>query len=193
MSIIVPGRGWVFTAAPDTEAFDIAGLDIRDEQTFAGWDWLGYTSKENTVALTKEGGEATTRDTWEEDGVRSEKSPTIWGVTVNALSVTRETLQLAFPDGEWDDATQRMRVFDGSQTVNRAVLIVMRDSENGLAAFQFPNGATGIGEAPAITPDGFFEIQLSVTAQSSPANRHKFDILTPRLATVEEEVPEPTP
>lgn len=188
-STIVPGRGWVFTADVDTDAFDIAGLDIRDESTFEGWEWLGYTSKENMVSLTKEGGEVSTRDTWEEDSVRSEKSPTTWGITVNALSVTKETLALAFPGGEWDEASQRYRVFGGSDTVNKSVLIVMRDSENGLAGFHFPNGSMGIGEAPSLTADGFFEIQLGTTAQSSPAGRHIFDILTPRAATTVEDVP----
>lgn len=180
---IVPGRGWVFTAEPDTEPFDIALLNITDEATFTGFDWLGYTSKENMVSLTKEGGEVTTRDTWEEDSVRSEKSSTSWGATVNALSVTKETLSLAFPGGEWDEPTKRYRVFGGSDTVNKAVLIVMKDAENGLAGFYFPNGAMGIGEAPALTSDGFFEIQLGVNAQASPSKRFIFDILTPRQAT----------
>lgn len=57
---IIPGKGFVLVGPVDTKVPDLGAVNLNDADTFTGWQWLGHTSRENTVALSKEGGEAST-------------------------------------------------------------------------------------------------------------------------------------
>lgn len=178
--LIIPGTGAVFIAEPDTEVPDVALIDFKKESTFTGWKWLGHTSRENAVALSKEGGEPSTLGSWEDPALRSENSATTWSMTVNALEVTKETLQLALPNGVWDDTKKSLRVSGNTGAIDKAVLVVMKDNKNGQGAILFPNGAVSLGEAPSISVESFFEIQLNVVGQGSPKTGANIEIFTVR-------------
>lgn len=164
---VIPGRGFVFYADPNTVVPDIGALDVANPDTsVTGWTWLGLTSKDNMVALAKEGGEATSRDTWEYAGVRTEISASNVSATVNALSVTEQTLGLAFPGGTFDADAGRYDVPAGAGAVDKALLVLFIDAKNGVGGFVFHNAALKIGEMPSLSADGWFEIQLSANAQA---------------------------
>lgn len=178
---IIPGRGFVFTANAGTAAPDLKNFDPDNPETcFDGWNWLGLTSKDNLVALSAEGGDNEVRDTWEYSSVRVEKASTTYGMSVNALNVNEATLSLAFPGGKWDAGTKSYSVSSNSATADKAVFVVIIDNKNGTAALYYPNGAMSLGEAPSLSADGFLEINLNVTAQTSPATGETFRWYTPR-------------
>lgn len=181
---VIPGRGFVFFADPNTVVPDIAALDVANPDTsIDGWTWLGLTSKDNMVALTKEGGEATSRDSWEYAGVRTEISASNVSATVNSLSITEQTLELAFPGGTFDEAAQRYDVPSGAGAVDKALLVLFIDAKNGVGGFVFHNAALAIGEMPSMSADGWFEIQLNANAQAG-ADGSAFAWYIPRpLAT----------
>ena len=179
---IIPGQGWVFTGNIDATAPDISAIDISDDATFGGMKLIGHTSKENPPSLAKEGGEVTNFDSWDTPALRSVVSTTNWSLTVNALSITKETLEMAFPGGQWDTVTKSYKIPAKQATVSKSILVLMKDNESGVAAFYFPRGAIAIGDAPSIATDGFFEIQLAISALTSTDGTYVMQVFVPRVA-----------
>ena len=71
--IQIAGRGHVYYAAPDTEAPNLDGYIFGDGTTLegSGWTWLGDTSSENLIEFESDGGDTSTKRTWDRQGVRS--------------------------------------------------------------------------------------------------------------------------
>lgn len=180
---IIPGKGFVLVGDVDAAVPDIGAIDLNDPSTFTGFEWLGHTSRENTVALSKEGGESTALGSWEEPALRQEFGSSTWGMTVNALNVTQQTLSLAMPNGNWDEANESFGFGGNLGSTSRSILVVMEDNKNGRAAIYFPNGAISLGEAPSISVESFFEIQLNVAGQGSPSTGDTMRWFTPRPVT----------
>lgn len=163
---ILPGRGTVFIAEePDAPVLDYKTVDPRDPSTYTGYICLGHTSRENTVALSKEGGEATQHGSWWEAAIRESREPTQWGWTVNSLQVDRNTMGMAFPEGVVEGGAFWVPGVDS--TKERTALILCVDG-TGRMGIHLPNTPVGIGDAPEIAVDAFFEIQLSGSILSSP-------------------------
>lgn len=167
---VIPGQGWVLIGDTDTAVPDITKFKLADEASFTGWTWLGNTSKENPPKLGKDGGDVKTHDTWDTPAMRSTVETTVYTMEIAALSVTKKTLDLAFPGGAWDDQKKIFSVPSKPGVVNKSVLVIMKDDVNGLSGFVFPNGALAIGDMPEIKTDGFFEINLKVTGNASPTD-----------------------
>ena len=181
---IIPGQGWVYYGDVDTDVPLIETFDeAQCETIFPNWTWLGSTSRDNTVSLSKDGGDTESKDTWDTLNARVIKQPEQWSLTVNSVSVEQKVLELAFPGGTYDSAKKMYTVPSKSSTVSKAVLVVMKDDVNGMAGFYFPNGAMSLGDAPEVDVENFFEIQLAVDAQASPTTKSPFSILEPRHST----------
>lgn len=182
-NLVIPGQGWVFTGSVDAAPPDIATFDETKLDKFGtGWNWLGSTSKDNLVSLSKDGGDVETIDTWDTPSVRSSKATETWSMTINAVSIQKEVLELAFPGGKWDASTNSYQVAAKNGTVSKAILVVMRDDESGLCGIYMPNGALSIGDAPELDAESFFEIQLNAVAQASPTTKSPLTIFVPRAA-----------
>ncbi|MCG7425053.1 hypothetical protein [Kocuria rhizophila] len=169
---IIPFRGNVLVAPVDTKPIDISSFVIGEESTYTGWDSIGHTSRENTVALEKDGGDAEQKGSWEDEGLDAVYEPTAWSSTVNALQMDRETFELAFPGGEWDEATQSYDV-GNIGTVERAVLVIFAPGDK-RAGFYMPRGQITLGDAPELDVEEFFELQLRIQALSSQTTRKRF-------------------
>lgn len=176
---ILPGRGAVFLAPVDTTAFNLDSLDIHDASTYGTWTPLGHTSRENTVAFAKDGGEATQRGSWEDEALRATYSTVQWSLTVNALQVDNSVLSLAFGGGTYDSVTKKFSVPGTSAAQSRAMFVVLMDGTK-RAGFYLPNTEITLGDAPEIDVENFFEIQLSAQILNSPTTGTRFDIYEPR-------------
>lgn len=162
---IIPGHGNVLTAPVDTKPIDIASFVIGDDKTYTGWDSLGHTSRENSVALEKDGGDAEQKGSWEDEGLDAVYESTAWSMTVNALQMDQATFELAFPGGVWDAETQSYDV-GAIGTVERAVLVIFAQG-NKRAGFYMPRGQITLGDAPELDVEEFFELQLRIQMLSS--------------------------
>jgi len=181
-AVIIPGRGTVFYGPPSTQPPNLDTLDPAAEATYTGWTWLGHTSRDNQVGLSKSGGEKTTKGTWWNTALRATTSPTEWDVTVNALQVDIDTLGLAFPGGTVD-ANGMFLVPDDPGSNERALFVWMIDSTAHMGLW-WPKVDLGLGDAPSIDVENFFEIQLA--GKSLSVDRTRMGIIPPRpLPTVE--------
>lgn len=175
-SLILPGKGTVFVApVGTTPPTDLSTIDPNDTTTYTGFDCLGHTSRSNAVALTKDGGDATSVGSWLSDSVRTSYAPINYGCTVNGLQMDELTLGLAFGGGVIENGGYTVK---GSVTaVDRAVLILFIDGavNSGILAY---NASVTIGDAPSVSVDDFLEVQLSA-AWNVDSNGNLFHFYTP--------------
>jgi hypothetical protein len=168
--LVIPGHGTVFHAPvgtkPPTGPLGSDGFKI-DADGPAPWKNLGHTSKQNTIAFTKEGGERETLDTFLADGVRVTSSSTTWGFTVGALQFDEDNLDLAF-NGEFDPSTGGYTVASPAP-VPTAIFLYFQDSSASLG-FWLPNTEIALGDAPSVDTANFFELPLSGSILSAPTS-----------------------
>jgi hypothetical protein len=192
---IIPGKGTVLVADPDTLApTNYLTLDPTGSLTSGapGWAALGHTSRENNVSLSKEGGDVTTKGSWWEEILRSDRAATNWTVTVNSIQIDALTLGLAFGGGTLDTVAGS---FDVGEIVpqNKALFILVVDTLGNRLALYIPNTSVSIGDAPEFGIDSYFEIQLSATVQNSATTGKKFRWYHPALKSTTPVVSAATP
>ena len=163
--LVIPGRGTVFTATKNTlpPTNPLTAFTLTNEPI--GWKNLGHTSKANTIAFTKEGGEKESIDTFLASAVRTTISDVSWGVTVPALQFDEETLRLAF-NGDFDPDTGGYIVASAAP-VEVAMFLLFHDT-TGKLGFWLPNTVVSLGDAPTVDTTQFFELPLAATIQSAP-------------------------
>ena len=168
--LIIPGHGTVFYAEPGTKPpanpVGSGGFNLQTDGP-APWKNLGHTSKQNTIAFTKEGGDRTSIDTFLADAVRTTQDSTTWGVTVAALQFDEANLRFAF-NGEVDADTGGYTVATASP-VQASLFLYFQDT-TGALGFWLPNTEISLGDAPSVDTTQFFEMPLNVSILSADAD-----------------------
>jgi hypothetical protein len=156
---LIASRGTVYFAEPGTAVPDYKTINPNLAPP-AGWENVGHISRENPLALAKDGGEQEIKGSWWTAALRTTTTPTTWSVTLNSLQIDKQTLQTAFANGIHDGAEGSFTVTGDTTPANKAVLVLMIDGPL-RAAFYFNNAAFTLGDAPEISVDNFMEIQLT--------------------------------
>ena len=159
--LVIPGHGTVFHAPKNTKppASPLTAFNLQTDGPTV-WKNLGHTSKQNTIAFTKEGGERETIDTFLADAVRESTSSVSWGVTVAALQFDQDNLDLAF-NGDFDAATGGYTV--ATPVPIEAALFLYFQDTTGSVGFWLPNTTVALGDAPSVDTAQFLELPLAVT------------------------------
>lgn len=164
--LIVPGHGTVFHAARGVAlptnplaAFSLTGAAP------AGWTNLGHTSKANTLAFTKEGGEKESLDTFLADAVRYSYSGVSWGMTIPALQFDEDVLDMAF-NGDIDPTTGGYIVPGQVDPIETQLFTLLHDN-TGKLGFWIENVDVTLGEAPTTDPAAFLELPLSAAFKAA--------------------------
>jgi hypothetical protein len=173
--LVIPGHGTVFHAPKNTlpptnplTAFSLTADTVpNNETTPVDWMNLGHTSKQNTIAFTKEGGDRETIDTFLADAVRTSTASTTWGVNVAALQFDQDNLDIAF-NGDFDPATGGYTVA-GSAPTEVALFLYFQDN-TGSIGFWLPNTEISLGDAPQVDTAQFLELPLSATILSAASS-----------------------
>lgn len=168
-AIFVPGHGTVFVADPSATfpatpltAFTLTGTPP------AGWTSIGHTSKDNTAAFNKDGGDATTLDTWLADAVRTIYAANAWSLGINPLQLDQTGLGLAF-NGTID--TDGGYIVPGSNNgLTKQIYLLATDGTASLG-FWMPNTSILLGDAPSIDPTKFFELPLSASINAADVSK----------------------
>lgn len=166
-ALVIPGNGTVFVAPANTVAptTPLTGFSLTGTPP-TGWTSLGHTSKDDTVAFNTDGGDATTLNTWLQDGVRTIYAATDWSLTIAGLQVDKPTLDLAF-NGGFD--TDGGYIVPGTNTGQGKALFVLCQDGTGKLGFYIPNTSTKLGDAPSIDTENFFELPLSASILAAAA------------------------
>jgi len=165
-SLIVPGHGtFFFGEEGSTLPTDPLTAFALDATAPSGWIDIGHTSTENTIAFSKDGGDTTQLNTWYRDAVRVVYGALTWGATIGALQVTGDTLDLAF-GGQLDEVGGRYIVPATPQPKSGQGVILFQDSTDSML-FYMPKIQVTIGDAPSVSTEQFFEIQLALSILAS--------------------------
>jgi hypothetical protein len=161
---IIPGHGTLFFATTNTlppatplTAFTLAG------STPSGWENIGHTSKDNTPAFSRDGGDATKLDTWLADGVSTIYDSVDWGLTINPIQIDKNVLDMAFQGAFDTDGGYIVPASAGG--LNKALFLLMVDT-TGSMGFWIPSASISLGDAPSIDASKFLEIPLAASIQS---------------------------
>lgn len=167
-TLVIPGHGTVFHAPVNTAppANPLEAFDLQTDGP-SPWTNLGHTSKQNTIAFTKEGGEKESIDTFLADAVRTTSSSVTWGVTVAALQFDADTLDLAF-NGEFDPATGGYTVATPAP-LSAALFLYFQDT-TGSVGFWIPNTEVSLGDAPSVDTAQFLELPLAISILSAASS-----------------------
>lgn len=176
--LIVPGHGTVLFANTDRDPFNLDQFNPAAATTFTGWNLIGGTSTENMVSFDKDGGDATQLGIWEQDAVYTTYEATTLSVSISGVRAYKETFELAFPGGAWDEATKSYKVGDIG-TVEKAVFIVMLDGQK-RAGFYMPRVSISVGDMPELDTEKFLEFQMTGQILTSSTKNERIQIFTPR-------------
>jgi hypothetical protein len=158
---IVPGHGTFFTADQSAtfpsnplNAFTLTGTPPD------GWTNLGHTSKDNTAAFKRDGGDKNSLDSWLQDGVVVTYDAVNWSLQVNSLQLDQPNLDLAF-NGETD--TDGGYIVPSSSTGQDKQAFLLATDGTGSLGFWMPSTNVTLGDDPSIDPTKFFELPLGVS------------------------------
>jgi hypothetical protein len=160
MSIFIPGQGAVGTQPPNhlTITPDNLATEAPD------WTWIGDTSTENNVSLSKEGGEVTRMHGWWKRNRHAEQSPTEWALSVNAIEIIKTSLDLAF-NGRVDATDGAYVIPTKSQPVEKAVFLLILFGTERMGIY-LGKTSISLGDAPEFDPEAFLELPLSAAILS---------------------------
>lgn len=173
--VVLPGKGYAFInatagqAAPATTQAAISALDLTAATLATSWTNLGHTSRDNNVSLGRDGGDVTTRGSWQNDALRADAAAVTWNVTINALQISNENLALYFGGGD-ATGTDVFVAPDSPSSQIRALWICLVDGSTRLPIY-IPKVSFHGADAIDVDPENFLEFSLRadvVKATSSP-------------------------
>lgn len=180
--IQIAGKGHVYIGNVDTVAPNLWGYTFGDGTTLetAGWTWLGDTSSENLIEVETDGGDTSTKRTWDRQGVRSTREDVTNKLTINAVNLGEDVMRVAFPGSTYDAEKGGWDVeLDNSS--ERAVLIVIEDGL--LVSGMLFRRVSLAGNLPSLSLDNFSEVKISGTLLSPPSGKTRVQMLEPRTVT----------
>ena len=168
-AVILPGRGYVFThdtvgsAPPATTPAALAALDLEAATVGVGWNNMGHTSRENAVALAKDGDDPETKGTWQKPSLRQTAGTTTWSLGIPALQLDNSTLEMYFGDGDISDPDV-FHVLANAAPVERAMFLVLVDG-SARAGLYLPKTSISSDDAPEFDPENFIEFSLKAVVE----------------------------
>lgn len=180
--IQIAGKGHVYYAVNDTEAPNLDGFVFGDGTTLeaSGWTWLGDTSSENLIEFESDGGDTSTKRTWDRQGVRSTREDVTNKVTINAVNLGEDVMKVAFPGSSYDPAKRAWDIeLDASS--ERAILVVVEDGRI-VSGYLFRRVSLA-GNMPSLKLDNFTEVKISGTLLAPDSGKKRVQMLEPRVVT----------
>ncbi|GIT80180.1 hypothetical protein LLS1_18490 [Leifsonia sp. LS1] len=165
-ALIVPGHGTLFIADANTAlpANPLTAFTLKGTPP-SGWENIGHTSKDNTAAFNRDGGDATQLDSWLEDNVDTVYAATNWSLGFNPIQVDKNSLDLGF--NGWVDPADGGYVIPSSQDgIDKALFLLATDG-TGALGFYMPDTTISTGDAPSMDTSKFFEIPLSASIHAA--------------------------
>lgn len=166
-AVIIPGTGWLYlhdtpgTAPPADTAAEVAALDLDADTIGTAWNNAGHTSRENNVSLGRDGGERTTKGSWQNPALRETVSPIVWTFGFNGLQISNDNFEMYFGGGD-ATAPDRFDVPDVPTPVEKALFLVMVDGAFRLPLY-IPKVSILGGDPLEVDTEDFLELPLVAT------------------------------
>ena len=158
--------GHVYFGNVDTAAPSLSTYTFGNGSTLSGdgWTWLGDTSSENMIEFESDGGDTETKRTWDRTGVRATREDVTHSMTIHAVNLGDDVINLAFP-GSTYDSTNKMWKLNLNGSSEKAILVVVEEGTL-VSASWFPRVSLS-GKLPTMSIDEFSEVEITGTLLSS--------------------------
>lgn len=166
-AVVLPGRGYLFwndtpgAAPPATTTAAIAALNLTAATQLTGWRNLGHTSRENNVALGKDGSEGETKGSWQATALRKLADEVIWNLSVSSLQLSNDTLDLYFGEGDISDLNM-YHVLPSATPMEGALWLCLVDGADRVPLY-LPKVSATSDDAPEFDPTAFMEFSIKMT------------------------------
>ena len=166
-SVVLPGTGFLFlhdtpgTAAPATTASAIAALNLEAATLATAWKNAGHTSRENNVTLGRDGGDRTTKGSWQSPALRETVAPITWTLGFKALQIDNSNLAMYFGGGGIT-VVDRFDVPDSPTPVEKALWLCMVDGTYRLPLY-IPKVSVLGGDPIEADVENFLELDMVAT------------------------------
>lgn len=159
---------------------DVSKINLKDADTF-GTDWtpVGLTSKETLPALSVEGGETKTLDTWELSSVDVSTTAQVLSFSFSVVGLTKEALQAAYGGNISDtvnntyDVAKKLQWISSEIVTVEAPVIILAGGSGKQFAYFIPRAklsADGFGE---ISDGQLYSIKMKGTALAPSPEQSK--------------------
>jgi hypothetical protein len=163
-SFVIPKKGIILYADPDTEPVDFEGFDPLVPATYSGWKLID-TSIENQVKIEYDGGEAEIKGTWWDASKRSVTTPRTTSFTINLVQLDLTAMELAYPGSDFSVMKKMVAIKPDAGSHDRAVQIISIDGDYRMSLY-FGKSAVTAGEGPEFDKENFYEVQIRGLAQT---------------------------
>lgn len=190
----IAGIGHVYTAPVDTGPIDFSKYTFTPTAAVPGiitapfaaykagsWTWMGDTSAENLIEFETDGGDATTKRSWDRLNLRVVREAQTVSGTVNSINASGKDMALAFPGGTFDAATNSFSPSATGQSSQTAMLVVVEDGDE-CGGIYFPSVDIQ-GQLPAFSLEEFTEFPLPFSVLNSPTTGKPWHWFGPRART----------
>lgn len=180
--IQIAGMGHVYVGDVDTAAPDLWAYEFGDGTTLEaqGWKWIGDTSSENLIEFETDGGDASTKDTWDRKNARSTRASKTTNVTINSVSFSDDTIQTAFPGSTYVEETDGYDLVLSGST-DRAILIVIVEGQ--LVSGILLRKVNLSGDMPTLDKENFTEVKMKGVLLTPPSGKTSVHYLRAREVT----------
>lgn len=180
--IQIAGMGHVYVGDVDANAPDLWAYKFGDGTTLEaqGWTWIGDTSSENLIEFETDGGDTSTKDTWDRKNARSTRATKTTNVTISSVSMSDDTINIAFPGSTYVESTDGYDlVLSGS--IDKAILIVIEEGQ--LVSGMLLRKVNLSGDMPTLDKENFTEIKIKGVILTPPSGKAPVHYLKPRTVT----------
>ena len=178
-----PKQGYTVSFVGDSFGKTVAleggsGATVTEFAKPLGWAPIGHTSNEDLPEFGYDGGDSETKGSWQKKVLReiTSEAPVDY-ITVNALQFDEQTFELYYGK----NASKQANVFGvdapGSEGVEKAILLVMRDGLFKIA-FSAAKASVRREESISLESDDFAALPLRATFVKHPG-RHLYEWTIP--------------
>lgn len=165
--------GHILLAPVGTAFPDLSKFVFGDETTYGGFTWFGDTSAENLPEFEADGGDVSSKRTFDRKGMRNLREDKTYTGTFNSVVRNREFFEKTVGGGEWDDVQKGFITKSDSYALDWAVLIVEEDGQyiSGLGLYN----ASVLSGFSTYDLEEFKEIPVDMAIGADAQGRLKID------------------
>jgi hypothetical protein len=164
--VLTPGVGHIFTKAYTTGG---ATWTLTEVGTYAsagtvpaGWEELGHTDLDSVLTFAQDGGDTTTKGSWQNPSLKQIVAPIVDSFQVNAEQVLDNDVLTLFNGGGDISADGRFAAPDSPAAIERSVVLAMLDGTTPLA-LSVRRCAIIRADSPTVAADDFLKLPLKFT------------------------------
>lgn len=179
----IAGIGHVYVADPDTTppAGFLDSFKFDTGSAPKGFTWLGDTSSETLPEFGSDGGDSTSKRTWDRKDLRVTREDKTHTMTIASVASSATAIETAFPGSTWSEPDKAWDIdLDGS--VEKAVLMVIEDGTQACA--HLFRRVSLSGALPTLDLENFSEISISGAIMTPASGEKKYRFYPPRERTV---------